>query len=273
MSLIFSLRRSKACLLFALVSSGTVLPASAAVAAEHGRVSSLGALIDSTSAKGARDGLHVLGATPGSTADRLGLRPGDVIVAVNGTPLRALGADETGHALAATTMRRVIDDLPDDATVRLDIERGGSAVTLAAALPAAGSGVQAAHLPNESRVPGDDACGRISAFDVAPRGERLYAARILLLDGKTPGPHGTPSFRVAPGEHRLLVAENIPTEQMGVGEIATFRRQTSKPLTVVVEPGMTAMIAAKFHVQNASDLSHGSYWEPVVWKQIAEPCR
>src|SRR5512143_1350067 len=82
------------------------------------RVTSLGALVDSTSAQSARDGLHVLGATPGSNADRIGLRPGDVIVAVNGTSLRDLGNDEHGRALAATTLKTVVDALPDNATLQ-----------------------------------------------------------------------------------------------------------------------------------------------------------
>jgi hypothetical protein len=251
------------------------------------RVTTLGALVDSTSAQSARDGLHVLGATPGSTADRLGLHPGDVIVAVNGTSLRELGADDRGRALAATTMRTVVDGLPDSATLSVNVVRAGDALTLntpvqavyvpamrvelgdAADAAAAGGGSKAA--PQADRVA--EGCGRISAFDVAPRGERLYAARILLLDGSTPGPEGTPSFRVGAGEHHLLVAENIPTQALGVGEIATFRRQTSKPLTVVVEPGKTAMVAAQLHLANASDLSHGTYWDPVVWRQIAESCR
>lgn len=251
------------------------------------RVTTLGALVDSTSAQSARDGLHVLGATPGSTADRLGLHPGDVIVAVNGTSLRELGADDRGRALAATTMRTVVDGLPDSATLSVNVVRAGDALTLnapvqavyvpamrvelgAAADAAAGGGGSSAAPQTEPVVEG---CGRISAFDVAPRGERQYAARILLLDGSTPGPEGTLSFRVGAGEHHLLVAENIPTQALGVGEIATFRRQTSKPLTVVVEPGKTAMVAAQLHLANASDLSHGSYWDPVVWRQIAESCR
>jgi len=94
-----------------------------------------------------------------------------------------------------------------------------------------------------------------------------------LLDGSTPGPSGTASFRVAPGEHRLLVAENIPTQALGVGEIATRRRQTSKALTVVVHPGQTALVAAQLHLDKTTDLSHGAYWDPVVWKEIAEACR
>jgi hypothetical protein len=249
------------------------------------RITSLGALVDSTSARSAQDGLHVLGATPSSTADRLGLHPGDVIVAVNGTSLRNLGADEHGRALAAATMKTVVDDLPDAATINVDVMRGGSALTLTAAVQsvyvpamrvelggeASGGGGSAASDPPPSGETGG--CGRISAFDVAPRGEHLYAVRILLIDGTTPGPEGTPSFRVGAGEHHLLVAENIPTPALGIGEIATLRRQTRKPLSVIVQPGKTALVAAQLHLGHTTDLAHGSYWDPVVWKQIDESCR
>lgn len=248
------------------------------------RVTNLGALVDSTSAQSARDGLHVLGATPGSAADRLGLHAGDVIVAVNGTSLRDLGADDRGRALAAATLRSVVDALPDSASLNLDVMRGGSALALSAPLQAVyvpamrvEFGGDAATLGGASSgpdpaPPGADGCGRISAFDVAPRGQRLYSARLLQIDGSTPGPTGARSFRVATGEHRVVVAENIPTDALGVGAIATLRRETSKPLTIVVQPGKTAMVAAQLHLTNATDLSHGTYWEPVVWKQIDEGC-
>jgi hypothetical protein len=253
------------------------------------RVTSLGALVDSTSAQSARDGLHVLGATPGSNADRLGLRPGDVIVAVNGTSLRDLGGDPHGRALAATTLKTVVDGLPDDAKLQLAVVRGGSPLMLSGPLepvylPAMhvelGGAVASADVhpaePLGSTAPAAaasaDACGRISMFDVAPRGEHLYGVRILLIDGTTPGPLGTPAFRVSAGEHHLLVAENIPTQQLGVGEFATFRRQTSKPLTVNVKPGMTAMVAAELHPDKHTQLNNGEYWDPVVWREVPESC-
>jgi len=253
------------------------------------RVTSLGALVDSTSAQSARDGLHVLGATPGSNADRLGLRPGDVIVAVNGTSLRDLGGDQHGRALAATTLKTVVDGLPDDAKLQLAVMRGGSAVTLSGPLepvylPAMhvdlGGAVASADVHPAaalaSTAPADAApaegCGRISMFDVAPRGEHLYGVRILLIDGTTPGPLGTPAFRVSAGEHHLLVAENIPTTQLGAGEFATFRRQTSKPLTVNVKPGTTALVAAELHPGKATQLNNGGYWDPVVWREVPESC-
>lgn len=253
------------------------------------RVTSLGALVDSTSAQSARDGLHVLGATPGSNADRLGLRPGDVIVAVNGTSLRDLGADQQGRALAATTLKTVVDGLPDDATLQFAVLRGGNPVTLSGPLdpvylPAMhvelGGAVASADVhPADTIASGapaaaasTDGCGRISMFDVAPRGEHLYGVRILLIDGNTPGPLGTPAFRVTAGEHHLLVAENIPTQQLGVGEFATFRRQTNKPLTVNVKPGTTAMVAAQLHPGKTTQLNNGGYWDPVVWREVPEAC-
>ncbi|HZX91783.1 MAG TPA: PDZ domain-containing protein [Rudaea sp.] len=253
------------------------------------RVTSLGALVDSTSAQSARDGLHVLGATPGSNADRLGLRPGDVIVAVNGTSLRDLGADQHGRALAASTLKTVVDGLPDDATLQVAVVRGGAPVTLSGPLepvylPAMhvelGGAVASADVhPAEplsstapAAIPTAEGCGRISMFDVSPRGEHLYGVRILLIDGNTPGPLGTPVFRVSAGAHELLVAENIPTQQLGVGEFATFRRQTSKPLTVNVKPGTTAMLAAELHPGKTTQLNNGGYWDPVVWKEVAEAC-
>lgn len=253
------------------------------------RVASLGALVDSTSAQSARDGLHVLGATPGSNADRLGLRPGDVIVAVNGTSLRDLGADQHGRALAASTLKTVVDGLPDDATLQVAVVRGGAPVTLSGPLepvylPAMhvelGGAVASADVhpaePLASAAPADipaaGGCGRISMFDVSPRGEHLYGVRILLIDGNTPGPFGTPAFRVSAGTHELLVAENIPTTQLGAGEFATFRRHTSKPLTVNVKPNTTAMLAAELHMGKTTQLNNGGYWDPVVWKEVPEAC-
>jgi PDZ domain len=246
------------------------------------RVTNLGILVDSTSAERARDGLRVLGATPGSTAEHLGLRPGDVIVAVNDTSLRDLGADAAGHALAAATLKASVDSLPDSAPLRLQVVRAGDTLALNAPLqsvylPALRMELGVAALANSDSPGGARAatgtgCGRISTFDVAPRSDHQYHARILLLDGVSPGPSGGEVYRVAAGEHRLLVAENIPTRQMGVGEIASLRRNTSKEFTVIVKPGTTAMVAAQLHPDKASDLAHGGYWDPVVWRESPETC-
>jgi hypothetical protein len=246
------------------------------------RVTDLGVLVDSTSAERARAGLRVLGTTPGGTAERLGLRPGDVLVAVNGTSLRNLGADADGRALAATALKSAVDALPDATPLQLDVERAGNVLAMNAPvhsvlLPALSVELGAATLAaaaNNANVADNGGCGRISSFDVAPRGEQQYHAVILQLDGITPGPSGHETYRVSAGEHKLLVAEDIPTNFMGAGPFATVRTRmhTHKELTVDVKPNTTAMIAAQLHVDKNTEFQRGLYWDPVMWREIPESC-
>jgi PDZ domain-containing protein len=244
------------------------------------RVTNLGILVDSTSADRARDGLHVLGTTPGSTAEHLGLHPGDIILAVNGTSLRGLGADSDGHALAAMTLKTTIEALPDSAPLQFDIVRAGNNLALNAPLqsvylPALHMELGAAALADttSANAAAGEGCGRVSTFDVAPRGDHQYHALILLLDGVTPGPRGgSELYRVSAGPHHLLVAEQIPTQQIGIGDMAAQRRKTSKELDIVVKPGYTSMIAAQFHVDKATNIMNGGYWDPVVWREVAASC-
>jgi hypothetical protein len=237
---------------------------------------SLGLLVDSANAQAARDGLRVLGATPGSVADHLGLRPGDVLVDVNGTSLANLGADADGRALAAATLNSSLAELAPAAPLRLRVLRDGVLLAMNAPLHSATALAVSAPTDSTADPPSDGGgCGRISTFDVAPRSEHLYRARILLLDGTTPGPSGTPSFRVSAGTHKLLVAEDIPTREMGVGPIASLRnrRDTSKELTVTVKPNTTALLAARLNTGKAADFARAAYWDPVIWREIPENCR
>ena len=236
---------------------------------------SLGLLVDSANVQAAREGLRVLGATPGSVADQLGLRPGDVLVDVNGTSLANLGADADGRALAAATFNSSLADLAPATPLRLRVLRDGMLLAMNAPLHAGATLVAASATDATADSPSGGGCGRISTFDVAPRSEHLYRAKILLLDGTTPGPSGTPSFRVSAGTHKLLVAEDIPTREMGVGDFATLRsrRDTSKELSVTIKPNTTALLAARLNTEKAADFAHGAYWDPVIWREIPENCR
>lgn len=238
----------------------------------------LGLLVDATSAGNARDGLRVFGTTPGGTAERIGVHPGDVIVAVNGRSLRELGADDNGRALAAATLKSSVDALPADANVQLDVLRGGTqlalngplqSVQLPALRVALGASGTAADPPAQTIATG---CGRIGLVDLAPRQEKLYGATILLVDGTAPGPYGAKSYRVDAGTHELLVAERIPTRAMGMGEFASLRKSKPKSLTITVKPNTTVLIAARFNEDRTSELNKGGYWDPVAWKEIAETC-
>src|ERR1700722_8588163 len=159
------------------------------------RVADLGVLVDSTSADRAHDGLRILGTTPGGSAEHGGLRPGDVIVAVNGTSLRGLGADTDGRALAAATLRSSVNEATESSNLHLDVLRNGDVLAMnvpvqSVFLPAMRVELGAAAVADQSPGMSAGGCGRVSTFDVAPRSERIYHATILQLDGKTPGPSG-----------------------------------------------------------------------------------
>jgi hypothetical protein len=243
------------------------------------RVADLGVLVDSTSADRAHDGLRILGTTPGGSAEHGGLRPGDVIVSVNGTSLRGLGADTDGRALAAATLRSSVNEATESSNLHLDVLRNGDVLAMnvpvqSVFLPAMRVELGAAAVADQSPGMSAGGCGRVSTFDVAPRSERIYHATILQLDGKTPGPSGQENYRVAAGQHKLLVAEDIPIRQMGTGAIGSLRSRldTHKELTIDVKPGTTAMIGAKFHDDKATKFAHGEYWDPVMWREASENC-
>jgi hypothetical protein len=90
------------------------------------RMFDFGVLVDSSSGAAARNGLMVLGTTPGSPASRLGLRSGDTMVAVNGVSLIGLGDDAGGSARAARALRETLTSLSEGALLRLRILRGGA---------------------------------------------------------------------------------------------------------------------------------------------------
>ena len=254
------------------------------------RVTNLGLLVDSASADRARDGLRVLGVTPRSTAQRMGVRTGDVVTAVNGVSLVNLGADPNGHAQAARLLRSSVDALPDGTRLEFALVRDGKPLALDA--PLASVTLPPIHLKvgrdelvadtgaaTRSRAPRDDAagssgsgCGYLNVFDVAPRQEKLYGMRLLSVDGRLPGPSGSHQFKVDAGRHELNIAELIDPKQLSFNS-RQRERFANKTLTVDVAPNTTYYLAAKLNPDARSGWTDGSYWEPVVWRETPQDCR
>lgn len=247
------------------------------------KVSNLGLLVDSSA--GTRDGLHVLAVTPGGSAERMGLRAGDVLVALNGSSLAASDA--------ATTLKRTVDATPDGGRLEFRVNRDGTTQTVSGAssrvyLPAmqlrigdgaalasnAGSGAAAAQ-GGSSYAGRESGCGRISDFDVAPRGQQLHAAKIISIDGVTPGPHGSKSYRVSAGPHTIKVSEHIESRYFSFND----RQRNSalqggyKTIDVDVAPDTTYLVAARLNEDQRDNPKDGAYWDPVVWKETPETCR
>lgn len=237
------------------------------------RVANFGLLIDSDD----RDGLRVLGTLPGGSAERIGLRTGDRLLAANDVDLRGDGG--------SARMRSLLDGLDDGDTLTIKLQRGERELELAGTvdaiqLPAMRVELQTGSAPggDAGHVSGDpdSTCARVTTFPAAPRTRDLFPANLIAVDGRSPGTVRQDSFRVSPGRHVLTVAENIdPRFFSGVANSQRSRRasQLHKTIEVDIRPGVTYLLAARFIRDRSGEILDGSYWQPVIWKERAESCR
>jgi hypothetical protein len=237
------------------------------------QVSNLGVLVDSS--RKDRDGVHVLAITPGGAAEKMGVRSGDVLVAVNG---RSLAESESASAL----LRGTVEALPNGGELAFDVRRDSHLVSMSGTLssirlPAMrltiGNGEQVATAGGSSASGG---CGRISDFDVAPRQQGLHAAKIIDIDGVAPGPQGSHSFRVAVGRHTVKLTELIDSRYLPFNDRLRNSGPSAshyKTIEVEVAADTTSLIAARLDDEQRATWKDGAYWEPVAWKQISESCR
>jgi hypothetical protein len=244
----------------------------------------LGAVLD---ARGG-DGLVVLGTTPGGTAQALGLRAQDVIVAANGVSLTGDGRSSGGESLAVAALRGQLERLRDGGRLELAVLRNGARTMVAGDvapryIPAlrlelgegtlvASTAPMAAATRVAQAAPAQAGCGRVSVFHIAPRNQYLYRAKILEIDGEIPGPTVQDTYRVSAGRHTLLVAERIDTQDLPT-VYSRARRHKAKELVVDVAPDTTLMIASKLERGSERDIPGNGFWTPVVWKEIGEACR
>lgn len=117
---------------------------------------------------------------------------------------------------------------------------------------------------------GGEACGRISTFEVAPRQEKLHDATIISVDGQLPGPRNADAWRVSAGHHVLQVGERIDSRYLSFNDRQRNSGDRYKTLEIDVPANTTLLVAARL---DSSRWDNGNYWQPVVWKEVSEPCR
>ena len=192
-------------------------------------------------------------------------------------------------ALGGATLRRTVDALPDGSALAFYVRRDGSTQTLSGSLRSielppmrltvgAGTRLAAADVGGRDVGASDGlsaGCGRISDFDTAPRQQQLHGAKIISIDGRTPGPSGSKAYRVTAGTHEVKVAEDIESRYLSFSDRARLSGPATrryKTLAVDVAPGTTTLIAARLIESERNNPTDGAYWEPVAWKQVEEAC-
>jgi len=237
----------------------TTAPAVLLSAAQDGALD-LGAVIDFRRVD--VEGVTVLAVTPGGLGERLGLRAGDRIVAANG---QSLAATNRPSSVLATALSG------SGAGLRLDIVRDGQRRTLSGALDGQG--------PVADKIEG---CGHISSGGTHPRATRdVFPVVVLSIDGDHKLPVRSGYYRVDAGRRVLVVRELIDGQrfsEFGLKERARQRERhgarLDKVLIVDVQPDTSYFVGAQTSRPiSTSAIRDNSYWEPVVWRTVAESCR
>ena len=249
------------------------------------RVATLGVVVDSRSGASAATGLVVLGTTPGGLADTLGMRGGDVVIAINDTSLVALGDDDGGSARAAGVLRRQFASLADGAAIKFKLRRDGKDQVVAGKIHK--SLIPAAHLklgdssatrPNSTVEPSNQLtgrCGHINVFDNAPPQRDLHPVTLISIDGRSSPFDGQTSFKVSTGSHVVTVAEKVDSRYLGFSSRLRDNQGPSryKSLSIDVKADTTYRIATHLLPEHRNDWRDGAWWEPVVWSESSESCQ
>ncbi|MEO8365523.1 MAG: PDZ domain-containing protein [Pseudoxanthomonas sp.] len=221
----------------------------------------LGAVVDVRKAN--RDGVTLLAVTPGGAADRMGLRAGDRLLAINGRHL-----DNTPKP--ASTLESALEE--SNGTLQVEATRNGKLLAL--------SGRADAVHPVAS---GDSAsCGYVSTqAGVVPRTQHIFRADITQIDGRSTPIQPTFRHRASAGKHVLVVREFIDSNYLNsaqLNQIAKMKRfafaRAYKSFVLDVKPGMSYRIGARLIKDklDTQSIRDNAYWEPVVWEEVVEAC-
>ena len=210
------------------------------------------------------DGVTVLAVTPGGPGERLGLLPGDRIVAANGSDLTRTNRPSSALSSALTSQH---------GELRLEVIRDGRRRTLAGSTARDGQASLASPIRD---------CGHISSSGSQPRATRdIFPVLILGIDGNRMLPARSSFHRVEAGRRVVIVRELIDDQRFTRFGLEERRRQRErqgprldKVLIIDVQPGTTYAIGARTSRSiSTSSIRDNSFWEPVVWRTTAQPCR
>ncbi len=205
-------------------------------------------------------GIAVLAVTPGGNADRMGMRVGDRLLSVNG---RSLTDTLEPNAVMQAA-------LAQGGAIRATVSRDGQVLELSDTAPV------------ERSTPPPSGCGYVSNRGTLPHvSDRLYPVEIISIDGGGL-PIDANRHRLPAGMHAITVAERIESIRFNPVELRMreqlLRREgarAAKTVVVEVKPGTRHLLGARF-LDDGLDgdrIRRNAYWEPVVWKDIADDCR
>ena len=218
----------------------------------------LGAVVDARNANS--NGMTVLAVTPDAAADRIGLRAGDQLRAINGYRL-----DDAPRP--ASTLETGLQQ--GNGALRLEVLRDGRKLLLSGRADALGT----------TSAP---SCGYVSDTQgVVPKSQDIFNVEITQIEGRSTPLLPSNRHRVDSGKRVLVVRELIQERYLNSSQLQQIRKMKKfafarayKSLIVDVEPGMSYRIGARLIREklDTRSIRDNAYWEPVVWSKVPQSC-
>ena len=232
-----------------------------AVASSNTARYELGAVVDVRQAS--RDGIAILAVTPGGAAERMGLRTGDRLLAINGRRL-------DGTPKPSSTLEGALQE--SSGALQVEASRNGKPLVLSGHADA----VHPAASGNST------SCGYVSTrAGVVPRTQHIFRADITQIDGRSTPIEPAYRHRASTGKHVLVVREFIDSNYLNsaqLNQIAKMKKfafaRAYKSFVIDVKPGIGYRIGARLLKDrlDTQSIRDNAYWEPVVWEEVAEIC-
>ena len=221
----------------------------------------LSAVVDLRQARKKR--ATVLAVTPRGAAERMGLRAGDQLRAINGTRLD----DTTEPAMAFDNAMQ-----ESDGNLQVEAVRNGMKLLLS------GKADVVAGPSNASK----QACGFLTdQARPTPREDDIFAADITQIDGRSTPTVPRNRHRVGTGKRVIVVREFIHPSRLNSSQLQQIEKMKKfsfarayKSLVVDVKPGTSHRIGARLlrDKLDTQSIRDNAYWEPVVWAEVPETC-
>ncbi|RYG13323.1 MAG: hypothetical protein EON92_05840 [Burkholderiales bacterium] len=238
--------------------TSTMLLQSGSPAAAQSRYD-LGAVVDVR--KSSDDGNAVLAVTPGAAAERIGLRAGDRVMAINGRRLDHPTAKPSAALESALQEGR--------GALRVEVTRDGKPLLLSGRADLV-------------RANSANSCGYVTdRAGVVPRNQGIFQVDITQIEGRSTPLQPTHRHRVDAGKRVLVVRELIPQNYLNSAQLAQIAKMKKfafarayKSLVVDVNPGMSYRIGARLlrDKLDTQSIRDNAYWVPVVWEVVPESC-
>jgi len=126
------------------------------------------------------------------------------------------------------------------------------------------------------------ACGFITTDEgVLPESRDVFRGHITQINGESP--KSLPlAYRMQPGKHVLVIAEDIPRYRIGRAQVVQMQRMQRvrnfsgyyKTLVVDVRPDTSYRIGVRLirDKLDTASIRDNAYWEPVVWEERHQAC-